>query len=269
MEDPWELGDAYEAFMGRWSRPVAIEFLRRLNLPENGRWLDVGCGTGALCETIVQMAAAQSVTGIDFSEGFIRYARQQHPENVYDFQVGSALDLPVDDDFFDVVVSGLALNFFPEPQTAVSELLRVAKPGGTVAVYLWDYADDMQMLRFFWDAAIARDPDARKHDEGVRFPLCQPEPLRNLFVEAGLQSVVVEPVDTTAVFRNFDDYWQPFLGKNGPAPGYVASLTPTQQDTLANQLRQMLPIQPNGSIPLKMRAWAVRGTKSSIVNHQS
>ncbi|KAA3661101.1 MAG: class I SAM-dependent methyltransferase [Chloroflexi bacterium] len=248
--------------MGRWSRPVAVEFLRWLNMSANGRWLDVGCGTGALCETIVNMAAPQRVTGIDFSEGFIRHARQLHPEKAYDFQVGSASDLPVEDDLFDVVVSGLALNFFPEPQTAVSELRRAVKPGGTVAVYLWDYANDMQMLRTFWDAAIALDPDATNYDEGVRFPLCQPEPLRKLFIEAGLQSVVVEPVDTTAVFRSFDDYWQPFLGKNGPAPGYVASRIPVQQIALANHLRQTLPIQPNGSVHLKMRAWAVRSIKS-------
>jgi len=262
MDDPWELGEAYETFMGRWSRPVARKFLRWLNVPENGRWLDVGCGTGTLCETIVKMAAPQSVTGIDFSEGFIRHARRLHPEKVYDFQIGSALDLPMEDDLFDGVVSGLALNFFPDPQTAVSELYRVVKSGGTVAVYLWDYANDMQMLRTFWDAAIALDPDATTHDEGVRFPLCQPEPLRNLFIEAGLQSVVVEPVDTTAVFHDFDDYWQPFLGKNGPAPGYVASRTPGQQAALADYLRHMLPVQPNGFIHLKMRAWAVRGQKS-------
>jgi SAM-dependent methyltransferase len=261
MNDPWELGEAYETFMGRWSRPVAREFLRWLDGAANGRWLDIGCGTGALSELIGQTADPQSVIGVDFSEGFIRHARQLHPESVYDFRVGSALDLPVDNDSCDRAVAAIALNFFPEPYTAVAEMYRVAKPGGTVALYVWDYATDMQMLRTFWDAAITLDPEAAALDEGNRFPICQPEPLELLFVEAGLVGVEVRALDTTAVFANFDDYWQPFLGQNGPAPGYVASLPLTQKEALANHLRHHLPIQANGTIPLKMRAWAVCGSK--------
>jgi SAM-dependent methyltransferase len=261
MDDPWELGEAYEMFMGRWSRPVAREFLRWLHLPRNGRWLDVGCGTGALSETVVQMAAPQSVTGIDFSDGFVRHARQLHPQPPYDFRVGNAMDLPVKSNAYDAVISGIALNFFPEPATAVSEMNRAAKPGGTIAAYLWDYAADMQMLRTFWDAAIVLDADAATLDEGLRFPICQPQLLQKLFADAGLQAVIAAPLETTAVFRDFDDYWHPFLGKNGPAPGYIASRTAEQLAALADHLRQTLPIQSDQTIPLKIRAWAVRGTK--------
>ncbi len=262
MDDPWQLGEAYEKFMGRWSRPVARVFLRWLNEAENGRWLDIGCGTGALSEIIVNTMAPASVIGVDFSAGFIRHARQLHPEAVYDFRLGSALDLPVASGSCDVVVSAIALNFFPEPDTAVAQMHRVVKPGGTVALYVWDYATDMQMLRYFWDAATALDPDAVALDEGPRFPICQPEPLQKLFVEAGLTEVEGKALDTTAVFSNFDGYWQPFLGQNGPAPGYIASRTPTQKEAIAHHLRQHLPIQADGTIPLKMRAWAIRGTKS-------
>lgn len=269
MNDPWELGDVYETFMGRWSRPVARQFLAWLGASPNQRWLDVGCGTGALCALIGETAVPQSVIGVDFSEGFVRHAQHLHTAPIYDFRVGSALDLPVETASCDVVVSAIALNFFPEPETAVAEMQRVLVPDGTVAVYVWDYAADMQMLRYFWDAATALDPAAAALDEGNRFPICQPAPLQTLFETAGLQAVVVAPVETTAVFRNFDDYWQPFLGQNGPAPGYVASLSPSQQTALANHLRQRLPIQADGTIPLKMRAWAVRGTKSSIVNQKS
>jgi SAM-dependent methyltransferase len=179
------------------------------------------------------------------------------------------MELPVESNAFDAVICGIALNFFPEPETAVSEMTRAVKPGGTVAIYLWDYANNMQMLRFFWDAAITLDPSATNLDEGHRFPLCQPKLMQALFVEAGMQSVVTTPLDTTAIFKNFDDYWQPFLGKNGPAPGYVASRTHAQQATLAEHLRQILPIQPDGTFSLEMRAWAVRGLKSPIVNHES
>ncbi|MCA9898827.1 MAG: methyltransferase domain-containing protein [Anaerolineales bacterium] len=262
MNDPWNLGDVYDQFMGRWSRPVAQAFLNWLDCPVNGRWLDAGCGTGALCEMIVQLTKPKSVTGIDFSEGFIRHAQGVHPDPVYHFRAGSASALPVPNNEFDQVVSGLALNFFPQLETAVSEMCRVVKPGGTVAAYVWDYAGDMQMLRIFWDAAIFLDSEASSLDEGNRFPICQPEPLRALFTNAGLQTVSVKPLDTTAVFKNFDDYWRPFLGENGPAPGYVAGRTPEQKTRLAELLGQRLPIQPDGTIPLKMRAWAARGVKA-------
>ncbi|MCB8944260.1 MAG: class I SAM-dependent methyltransferase, partial [Ardenticatenaceae bacterium] len=173
MSDLWELGEAYEQFMGRWSRPIAQEFLRWLGAIENGRWLDVGCGTGALSALIGQSTQPLQVTGVDFAAGFIGYAKNMHPDPIYDFRVGSALDLPVDESQYDGVVSGLALNFFPEPHTAVAQMHRAAKPGGTVALYVWDYAGEMQMLRYFWDAAKALDPQAMALDEGQRFPLCQ------------------------------------------------------------------------------------------------
>jgi SAM-dependent methyltransferase len=235
--------------------------LRWLDKAENGRWLDVGCGTGALSELIGKTAVPRNVIGVDFSEGFIRYARELHSEPIYDFRAGSALDLPVASNSCDVAVSGIALNFFPEPNAAIAEMRHAVRPSGTVALYVWDYATDMKMLRTFWDAAIALDPQAAALDESNRFPICQPEPLQSLFMEAGLSGVEVRALDTTAVFQNFDDYWQPFLGENGPAPGYVASLSLTQKEALAQHLHRQLPIQPDGKIPLKMRAWAVRGTK--------
>jgi SAM-dependent methyltransferase len=210
----------------------------------------------------METAAPEQVTGVDFSEDFIEQARRAHPEARYDFRVGSALALPVEDESFDRVVSGLALNFFPEPQTAVSEMRRALKAGGTAAVYVWDYAGGMEMLRYFWDAAAALDPAAAELDEGSRFPLCNPEPLQSLFEEAGLKSVTTWAVESAAVFRDFDDYWQPFLGRAGPAPGYVASLNPARQSALADTLRRRLPIQPDGSILLTNRAWAVSGVKT-------
>jgi SAM-dependent methyltransferase len=262
MDDSWQLGEAYEKFMGRWSRPAAVKFIDWLAQPPGGRWLDIGCGTGALSETITQKAAPQSVLGIDASSGFIHHAQQRLAGDLYEFRVANVLDLPFKENEFDTAVSGLALNFFPEPVTAVREMGRVVKNGATVAAYVWDYAEGMGLLRYFWDAAIALFPDAAVLDEGPRFPLCRPEALQNLFLQAGLANVQVQSLETTAVFSDFDDYWQPFLGQNGPAPAFVASHSRVEQAALADKVREMLPVQIDGTIPLKLWAWAVRGNKS-------
>ena len=195
-------------------------------------------------------------------QGVIHQARKAYPDGLFDFRVGSATKLPVEDNEFDVVVSGLALNFFPELDTAVGEMCRVVRPGCTVAVFVWDYASGMEMLRYFWDGATTLDGGAAMLDEGKRFPICQPEPLQQLFTRAGLMDIEVRPLDSAALFQDFDDYWQPFLGQNGPAPGYVAGLTSDQREALADHLGRLLPIRPDGTLLLNNRAWAVRGVKS-------
>lgn len=254
MHDVWARGDAYELYMGRWSRRVAVSFVSWLGVPADRRWLDVGCG---------KLAAAnpEELTGIDSSEGFIERARAQIGDPRIRFEVGDATSLPFQDDRFDAVVSGLVLNFVPEPARAVAEITRVATPGATVAAYVWDYADGMAMLRYFWDAATTLDPDAAALDEGLRFPLCRPEPLRELWAGAGLADVVVEAIEVPTVFRDFDDYWTPFLGGQGPAPGYAMSLTENHRAGLRETLRHRLPTRPDGSITLTARAWAVRGSR--------
>jgi SAM-dependent methyltransferase len=160
---------------------------------------------------------------------------------------------------FDAVVSGLVLNFVPGPAEALAELTRVAAPGGAVAAYVWDYADGMALMRRFWDAAAALDPAAAEVDEGRRFPLCRPEPLRELWTGAGLAGVDVEAIDVPTVFADFDDYWTPFLGGQGPAPGYAMSLPEDRRAALRESLRERLPVAADGSIRLTARAWAVRG----------
>src|SRR5262249_24780413 len=154
---------------------------------------------------------------------------------------GDARALPVDSVNFDAVVSGLVLNFVPEPQLAVAEMLRVARPGATVAAYVWDYAGKMQLMRYFWDAATALDPAARELDEGRRFPICLPLPLRELFQGAGLQDVDVRHIDIATHFRDFDDYWSPFMGGQGPAPSYAMSLCEERREALRDRIRSSLP----------------------------
>jgi SAM-dependent methyltransferase len=263
MNDVWAVGDAYEAYVGRWSRRVAESFVRWLYLPAGGRWLDVGCGTGALTATVLARAEPASVTGIDPSEGFLAQARAKLDDPRVTFRTGDAQELPFAGGSFDGVVSGLALNFVPDPDRAAAELVRVTAPGGVTAAYVWDYLEGMAMMRYFWDAATALDPAATELAEGSRFPLCRPEPLRQLWTAAGLTDVAVEAIEIPTVFTGFDDYWAPFLGGQGPAPGYAMSLSEEHRARLRDLLRARLPTDPDGSIPLTARAWAVRGNAIS------
>jgi SAM-dependent methyltransferase len=259
--DMWANAAAYEAYVGRWSRRVAGEFLHRLDVPPGNRWLDAGCGTGALTEAILQQAEPASVTGVDPAEGFVAYAREHVRDSRASFQVGDATALPFEDGRFGAVVSGLVLNHIPTPEAALAEMARVTGRGGTVAAYVWDYAGQMQMLRVFWDAAVELDRAAVEKDQGRRYPICRPEPLAELFKGAGLAGVEVSAIDVPAHFRDFDDYWLPFLGGQFPAPSYVASLSEERRTALRDLIRSRLPTAPDGSISLVARAWAVRGTR--------
>lgn len=259
--DVWATGDAYEPYVGRWSGRVAHEFLRWLSVEPGGRWLDVGCGTGALTEAIIALTEPESVQGVDPSEGYLAYARRRVEDPRASFQVGDAGALPGPAGSFDAVVSGLVLNFVPDAPEAVRGMARAAVGDGVVGAYVWDYRSGMQLIRYFWDAAVELDPAATDLDEGVRFPLCKPEPLRALFLDAGLAEVDACAIDVPTAFRDFDDYWAPFLGGQGPAPTYAMSLTEERRAALRELLRSALPCTDDGSIHLTARAWAVRGRR--------
>ncbi len=258
-EDVWAAGALYEPYIGRWSRMIAREFLKWLDIPAEKEWLDVGCGTGALTQIILEFGQPAAVKSIDSSAGFTAYAKEQVASARTTFEVGNAQALPISSASFDVVVSGLVLNFLPEPRSAITEMLRVLRPGGVVAAYVWDYAEKMEMIRYFWDAAVKLDPASSKFDEANRFGICHPALLLGLFKNAGLQETEVRLIDIPTHFRDFDDYWTPFLGGQGPAPGFVISLSEERRGTLREQIRSSLPIAKNGSIRLTARAWAVRG----------
>lgn len=257
----WDVGAAYEAYVGRWSRPVAHEFARWLGLPPRSRWLDVGCGTGALAEAIVEQAEPGAVLGIDRSKGFVAHARAHVAGAQLGFAVADAEALPVGQGGFDAVVSGLVLNFVSEPARMVAEMARAARAGGTIALYVWDYGAGMELIRCFWDAAKALDPLAAPLDEAIRFPGCAPGPLEALLAAAGLSRVETRAIDVPTRFRDFDDYWSPFLGGQGPAPSYATSLPEDRRGALRDAIRGILPAAPDGSIPLVARAWAARGSK--------
>jgi SAM-dependent methyltransferase len=264
-QDVWAVGAAYDAYVGRWSRLVARELLRWIGVPRGRRWLDVGCGAGALTGAILEHADPREVAGIDRSEGFVRHARARTSGGTSGraaFAVADAQALPIATGRFDAVVSGLVLNFVPDPARMVREMARAGGPGGAVALYVWDYAEGMELMRRFWDAARALDTDAAQLDEAVRFPLCAPGPLRALLEAADLAAVETSALDVVTTFRDFDDYWAPFLGGQGPAPSYVASLPEERRLALRDRLRAELPASADGSIALTARAWAARGIKA-------
>jgi SAM-dependent methyltransferase len=257
----WAAGDAYEPYVGRWSRLVAREFLSWLAIPPGKRWLDVGCGTGALSECILAKSAPTRLAGIDPSAGFLEHARSRMQDPRASFSVADARATGLGEAEFDTVVSGLVLNFVPQPEKAVTEMRRVVRPGGTIAAYVWDYGGMMQLMRHFWNAAAALDPAAAELDEGKRFPICASQPLQHLFETQGLTEVRTRAIDIVTHFRDFDDYWNPFLGGQGPAPGYAMSLPEERRARLRERLRESLPAATDGSIPLVARAWAVRGAR--------
>ena len=259
-KESWGSGGAYELWVGRWSRKVAKEFIDWLAVSPGRTWGDVGCGTGALVERILGSSDPAGVLGIDRSEAYVSEARNRVGDSRVRFEVGDACALPWAPATCDVTVSGLVLNFVPDSAAMAKEMVRVTRPGGRVAAYVWDYAGGMQMLRHFWDVAVEINPGDSKLDQAERFPLCQPSSLEQLFRRVGLISVSVRAIDVPTVFHDFDDYWRPFLGKQGAAPTYLASLPAETRDRIRVALKARLVAADDGSIAMTARAWAVHGT---------
>jgi SAM-dependent methyltransferase len=261
MADMFADGDAYEAFMGRWSRPMGAEFVAWLAPPPHLRWVDVGCGAGALTAAALAAAAPAHVLAVDPSVHFAAAARRDVAGAPVEVAIADAAALPADDESADVVVSGLVLNFVPDASAALREQVRVTRPGGTVAGFVWDYAEGMRSLRTFWDAAAALEPASEAFDESRRYLLCRPDALRAEWLGAGLADVTVVPLEVRGRFSSADEVWTPFLGGVGPAGRYVGGLGDDERSRLADEFRRRLPAGPDGSVELTARAWAVRGTR--------
>ncbi len=258
LKDNWDSGNPYEYFMGRWSSLMAPVFIKWLNPISSLAWLDIGCGTGALSDVISQNCNPKSLIGIDPSKKFVDEAKKRL-KNKADIFVGDVDSINFKENSIDMIVSGLVLNFFPNIISAFTEMKKVLKPNGIIAAYVWDYSDRMDFLRYFWDAAILIDNDARNLDEGVRFPICNQHKLYRLFQDVGLNDIEVTTLDIITQFDNIDDYWNPFLGGQGPAPSYLASLSQEKQDVLKELVIGNLPIVSDGTIKLLGRAIAIKG----------
>ncbi len=258
MNDSWKSGDSYEFYMGRWSKLIAEQFVDWISPKPNLRWLDIGCGSGALSEAVVNKHCPESIIAIDQSESFVLTAQHRLGSKA-SCRVGNAMSLPLDDAAVDIAVSGLVLNFISEPERALEEMRRVTGKDGMVAVYIWDYAGKMEFLNLFWDTAVKLNPGVSDLHEGRRFPDSNAERLIDLFNRVGFSEIEAHPIDIVTHFDDFDDYWKPFLGGQGPAPTYVSKLNDSDRKHLEDALAQSVPVEEDGSIIFSARAWATKG----------
>jgi SAM-dependent methyltransferase len=247
--------EAYDRFMGRWSRRLAPALIAFAGVREGDAVLDVGAGTGELARAVCTSTRAGRVVGIDPSPELASFAAASSSDPRVRFEVGDGQALPLPARSFDRTLSLFALNFIPDPTRAIREMVRVTRPGGVVAAAVWDYAGGMQMLRASWDEAIALDPAIEPRDE-AHMPLCKPGELAAAWTRHGFEDVEDAALTVALPFASFDDYWRPFLLGQGPAGAYVAGLPGARQAELA---RRLLGDVPDGAIDLHARAWAVKG----------
>ena len=252
-------GDAYERFMGRWSRELAPLLVAFAGVRNGDEVLDVGSGTGALTRAVAAVAPTSRIMGVDAAAPYVAFAQSRHPGDLIRFEVGDAQQLRFLSGSFDKTLSLLVLNFIPDPAAALSEMIRVTRPGGFVTAAVWDYGQEMEMLRVFWDEAVALNPSAAARDER-HMPLCRKGELAALWRAHGLRDVSEKALTIRMQFSAFDDYWSPFLDRQGPAGGYVAALAAHEREQLQLRLRRrLLGEGADRPIALRARAWAARG----------
>jgi SAM-dependent methyltransferase len=248
-------GVAYERFMGRWSRGAGKVFLDWIAPPPGACWLDVGCGTGSFTELIVDMCSPASVFAIDPEQSQIDHARHGPKAARALFDVGNAEALPFEDGRFDMVTSALVLNFIPNPTRALSEMRRVARRGGTIGGYVWDFAADLSPTRPLREglrqlgAAIAPTPGT--DDSSLTG-------LNALFTRAGLEDVATCSIDVTMRFAGFDDFWESQTPSFNPIVKMIAKLATSDRTRLIDAVRARV-VRPDGTVQYSARANAVRG----------
>jgi len=247
-------GDAYDAFMGRYSRSLAVEFADSAGVAAGQRVLDMGCGPGALTGELVRRVGAAAVSAFDPSPPFVADCSARHPG--VDVRAGRAEAIPFDDGGFDAVLAQLVLHFVSEPAVAVAEMRRVARPDGVVGACVWDFAEGMQMLRLFYDAALAVDPAAPDEARLMRFG--NPGELREVFEAGGLVDVVETTLQVSAEYAGFDELWSGFLAGIGPAGSYLVALPEDRQAAVRGEFFQRIGA-PDGGFSLTAVARSAHG----------
>lgn len=249
----------YERFMGRWSRLLAPGYIAFAGVKNGDRVLDVGTGTGSLASAVEASVSSSEIVGVDPSEGFVSYAKKNAKSDRTHFEIGDAQALKFKDASFDSTMALLVMNFVPDHNKAINEMRRVTRPRGVVSACVWDYNEGMQMLRFFWDEAVALDPAIEPKDER-HMKLSREGQLGELWKKAGLINVEERPLVIDQAYASFNDYWGSFEKGAGPGGAYVVSLPQERRQRLEDRMRKrLLGDRQDGAFTLKARAWCVRG----------
>ncbi len=249
-------GSAYDEFMGRYSRLLAAEFADAADVQAGQVALDVGCGPGALTGELVRRLDATSVCAVDPSEPFLAACRSRHPG--VDVRLGGGEEIPFEDGRFDRVLSQLVLHFVTDADRVANEFLRVLRPGGIAAACVWDFAEGMQMLRAFWDAALAVRPDAP--DEATTLRFGGPGEIASLLEDAGFDDVAEQTLTVHSGYASFDELWSGFLAGVGPAGGFLVHRDADEQDAVRGEMFSRLG-EPTGALELRAVARSARGAK--------
>ena len=254
-------GASYEVFLGRWTRRLAEPLLDFAGFPAAGRLLDVGCGTGSLSCAMAARWPGHNVVGIDIARPYIAFARSQADLANLHFEVADVVRLPYADASFGGAAAQLVLNFVPDPVAALHEIQRVTIRGGSVIAAVWDFRGGLVYQRIFWDTAAGIDPGAAVARDKLFFgPLALPEGLPRLFESVGLARVERRSITIRMDYVNFDDYWQPMCGGQGPVGTYLAGISPEVRARVERAVAIAYRSgAPDGPRSLTATAWAVRG----------
>lgn len=248
-------GAAYERYMGRWTRAVGAIFLEWVAPPAGARWLDVGCGTGVFTELVLDTCSPEAMIAVDSSEAQIELTRSKPVAQRADFRIADAQSLPFPDGAFDVVISSLVINFIPERPRALAEMLRVGRPGGVVAGYVWDFPGGRAPVSAIRNALSCLNaefpPVPGTEDSGL-------VALSALFNGAGFDDIATRTIDVRMIFRNFDEYWRTQTPTFSSTGRVVASLSESDRDRLKEFLRTSMPAESDGSISCSARANAIK-----------
>lgn len=258
-------GEGYERQMGRWSSRLAEPFLDFVGCPDRGAVLDLGCGTGSLAFALARRCNPGRVVGLDFSAPYIEYAKARNRDARLEFEVGDACAMPFPDAAFDHTLSLLVLHFIPGAERAIAEMVRVTRPGGTVAAAVWDARGGFVANRIFFDtAAVLNSKGDERRKRNYTRPMTRPGELAAAWRRAGLSDIRDAMLTIRMDFASFDDYWAPYVGKDGPGAEYVASLDPGERADLEDKVRlAYLDGESDGPRSYAATAWAVKGTRAA------